>query len=119
MFENKFMKSAAFVFIASISLNVIADEIPASFRGQWGDSAKVCDPKAIESNNVVKISATKFDGYESSCKLKKSKSSADFLYEGVFICSVEGESSTDTIKLVLQDGGKSLLVKGNKLMKCR
>jgi predicted HicB family RNase H-like nuclease len=98
---------------------VAADELPQAFRGAWGATTKECNPKAPESENQVKVSAKTLIEYESSCKLKKIKSSSTTSLEGTFTCSVEGENSTVPIKMSLLEDGKVLILRDTKLMRCK
>ncbi len=109
-----------FVAFTGTSIAAQAADIPAQFRGQWGETTKTCNSKAIESNNLIKISDKKLEGYEMGCRLKKMKTATDTLLEGTFACDVEGETSAVQYKLELLDGGKTLLSNGSKLLRrCR
>lgn len=116
------MKSAnALFFFILVGASAItqAAEIPLQFRGQWGESSKTCNPKMLESNNLLKISDRRIDGYEIGCRLKKLKAATDVLFEGTFACDVEGETSDMRYRLDLQNGGKAILSNGNKLIRCK
>jgi hypothetical protein len=120
MHIRKFCYIAASLTICSAYPTfAVADELPQAFRGVWGATAKECNPKAAESENQVTVSAKKFAEYESTCKLKKLKSISSTSLEGIFICSVEGESSTVPVKMALLEDGKVLLLRDKKLMRCK
>lgn len=108
-----------FIAFAGCSIVAQAADIPAQFRGQWGETAKTCNRNAPESENLVKISEKRLDGYEIGCRLKKVKVATETLFEGAFACAVEGETSNNQYRLELLDGGKTLLSNGNKLIRCK
>lgn len=112
-------KIIAFVVTAFISVAAQAAEIPLQFRGQWGESSKTCNPKLVESNSLLKITDKRIDGYEIGCSLKKIKAASDVLFEANFTCDVEGEKGDVQYRLDLQNGGKTILSNGNKLIRCK
>lgn len=119
---QRFMRKNRIIALAIttfISVAAQAVEIPLQFRGQWGESSKTCNPKMVESNNLLKISDRKIEGYEIGCRLKKLKEATDVLFEGTFACDVEGETSDMQYRLDLQNGGKIILSNGNKLIRCK
>ena len=115
----KTVKLILLSILATASVVTFASDIPAQFRGQWGQTAKACNPKAIESEGLFKISNKKIDGYEMGCRLKKVKTSTDVLFDGVFSCDVEGETSNIQYKFELLDGGKVIISNGERLLRCK
>ena len=116
---KKLLAIACFSITSAYTANALAAEIPKEFRGQWGANKKECNPKSLESEAVITVTAKLYNSYESSCEIKKIKTSSPTKLEGIFTCSVEGENSQDTIKMELMDNGKALAINGKKLIKCR
>ena len=116
------MKTAKLLLFSALvmaSAITFAADIPVQFRGQWGQTTKACNPKAIESNGLLNISDKRIDGNEMGCRLKKAKVTNEVLFDGTFVCNVEGETSNIQYKLEILDGGKVILSNGERLLRCK
>lgn len=85
------------------------DEIPASMRGRWGLVAADCtgDPAIAKGLMVVGEDSLKF--YESMAKLSAIDALDASRIKAAYEFSGEGETWTQTVDLVLQPGGSTLI----------
>ena len=77
---------------------VMADGSKLGFEGTWAKEKALCNrAKNVTGEGVVTITSTKYNEYESSCKIKKLGVPRNSVYRIVLSCDSEGESMGDSV----------------------
>ena len=92
-----------------------AADIPPAFQGQWAANKAECDPKRPEADAVMVIKARQFSGYEYGCTIRRVDQVTATSFQGVALCTGEGNTSRQPVRWTLEDQGRRIRVEGTEV----
>ncbi len=83
--------------------------IPASFRGRWGIGMADCDASRDDNKGLMTVTADTLRFWESRAKLADARTEGPDTLVATFSFSGEGQTWREQTRMVLQDGGRTLI----------